>query len=98
MNTRLEINEIHSNMERLPSWEFSPDTLTKTYTFENFKQAIHFINLIADAAEDMDHHPDILIFGWNKVRITLSTHSAKGLTSYDFELSNTIENIFNNLK
>ncbi len=98
MNRRLEFNEIQYKMENIPSWELSSEFISKTYTFENFKQAINFTQIVGDAAEELDHHPDILIFGWNKVRITLSTHSAKGLTQLDFDLSDKIEKIFNNLK
>lgn len=98
MPNRLDIYEIQKQMENLPQWELSPETITKIYTFKDFKQSFEFVKQVAEVAEEMDHHPDILIFGWNKVRITLSTHSAKGLTHLDFELSNKIESIYNNLK
>ena len=55
---------------------------------------INFVNLIADLAEEMDHHPDILISNYNKVTITLTTHSAKGLTENDFNLVEKIEKVF----
>lgn len=98
MNKRIEFNELQNKLLDIPSWEYSSEYISKTYTFNNFKQAISFTNLVADVAEQIDHHPDILIFGWNKVRITLSTHSAKGLTQLDFDLSDKIEKIYNNLK
>lgn len=98
MNKRIEFNELQNKLLDIPSWEYSSEYISKTYTFNNFKQAINFTQLVGDAAEELDHHPDILIFGWNKVRITLSTHSAKGLTQLDFDLSDKIEKIFNNLK
>ncbi len=98
MRNRLETKEIQKQLENLPLWEFSSETISKIYQLKNFKQAVEFVNRIAEVAEQMDHHPDILIFGWNKVKITLSTHSARGLTHLDFELSIKIENLFNNLK
>lgn len=97
MQTFLEFNEIQQKMVELPSWEFSSSSINKTYQLSNFKQAMKFINLVGDAAEEMNHHPDILLFEWNKVRFTLSTHSIGGLTQLDFDLSKKIENIFNNL-
>lgn len=97
MQKLLEFDEIQQKMVELPSWELSSDSINKTFHLSNFKQAIKFVNLVGDAAEEMDHHPDIYIFGWNKVRFTLSTHSVNGLTQLDFDLSNKIENIFNNL-
>ena len=45
------------------------------------------MNRVADAAEEQNHHPDILIHGWNKVRLTLSTHSEGGVTDADFQLA-----------
>ena len=98
MNKPKEFNEIQNKLLDIPTWEYSSEYISKTYTLNNFQQAINFTNMVADVAEQMDHHPDILIFGWNKVRITLSTHSAKGLTQLDFDLSDKIEKIFNNLK
>jgi len=96
MQKRLEISEIQNQLENLRNWDFTPESISKVYLFKDFKQAIEFVNQVANAAEEMDHHPDINIFGWNKVRISLSTHSAKGLTQLDFDLSNKIENIFKN--
>lgn len=98
MSHRIEFDKIQKLMEDIPSWEFSPESISKTYIFKDFKQAIKFVNLVGDAAEMIDHHPDIFIFGWNKVQIKLSTHSAKGLTQLDYDLSHKIEEIFNNLK
>lgn len=98
MQSRLEIKEIQKQLENLPLWDFSSETISKTYQLVDFKQVVEFVNRVAELAEQMDHHPDILIFGCNKVKITLSTHSARGLTHLDFELSTKIENLFNNLK
>jgi 4a-hydroxytetrahydrobiopterin dehydratase len=46
-----------------------------------------FVNRVAEAAEDANHHPDILIHGWNKVRLSLTNHSAGGLTEPDFKMA-----------
>lgn len=97
MNNQLEYPAIQENLIELPNWELTSDNISKTYILKDFKEAIKFINLVGDAAEEMDHHPDILLFGWNKVRITITTHSAKGLTQLDFDISTKIEKIFNNL-
>ena len=55
------------------------------WKFENFADAIAFVNRVAEAAEEANHHPDILVYGWNKVRLSLTNHSAGGLTDPDFE-------------
>jgi 4a-hydroxytetrahydrobiopterin dehydratase len=59
----------------------------------NFAEAVGKVNAIAILAEAADHHPDILIYGWNKIRVTLSTHDAGGLSDKDFELAAKIEEI-----
>ena len=49
------------------------------------------MNRVADAAEAANHHPDILVHGWNKVRLSLTNHSAGGLTDADFALARTVD-------
>ena len=58
-----------------------------SWTFADFAGAIAFVNRVAELAERANHHPDMLVHGWNKVRLTLSTHSEGGLTDADFELA-----------
>lgn len=97
MRNKLDQREIRARMEENPSWDYSFEFISKTYTFPNFVKAIEFVNKVAEIAEKMDHHPDINIFGWNKVKIILTTHSEMGLTQMDFDLSSEIDKIFNNL-
>ena len=52
-----------------------------------------FVNRVADVAQEADHHPDILIHGWNKVRLTLSTHPEGGLTDKDHALARAIDEL-----
>lgn len=59
--------------------------------FEDFAAAIAFVDRVAQAAEAANHHPDILVHGWNKVRLTLCTHSEGGLTAADFALAEQID-------
>jgi 4a-hydroxytetrahydrobiopterin dehydratase len=61
--------------------------------FEDFAAAIAFIDGVAQVAEAANHHPDILLHGWNKVRLTLSTHSQGGLTEADFRLAGEIDQL-----
>jgi 4a-hydroxytetrahydrobiopterin dehydratase len=63
------------------------------FEFADFAGAIAFVNRVATVAEEQGHHPDILVHGWNKVRLTLSTHSAGGaVTENDHALADAIEN------
>jgi 4a-hydroxytetrahydrobiopterin dehydratase len=61
--------------------------------FPDFAAAIAFVNRVAELAEHANHHPDILVHGWNKVRLTLSTHSEGGLTEADFALARRIDEL-----
>jgi 4a-hydroxytetrahydrobiopterin dehydratase len=75
------------------AWQRDGDAIAREWKLKDFAQAMAFVNKVADAAEDQGHHPDILIHGWNKVRITLSTHSEGGLTDADFTLAARIDEI-----
>ena len=76
-------------METVPGWENNGKEITRLYKFKDFAEAMVFVNKVAGLAEAADHHPDIDI-RWNKVRLTLSTHSAGGLTEKDFSLARQI--------
>ena len=68
-------------------WERSGDEIVREWTFNDFAEAMAFVNRVADQAEAANHHPDIFLHGWNKVRLALTNHSAGGLTEPDFEMA-----------
>ncbi len=70
-------------MEQVPGWELKDSTLTRRFRFKDFREAISFVNKVADLAEAEGHHPDIHI-SWNRVRLDLTTHAIKGLSENDF--------------
>ena len=74
-------------------WQRVDDSLVLDRSFKNFEEAWVFASQVAAAAEAADHHPDILAHGWNKVRVTLSTHSAGGITQLDLDLASVIDEI-----
>ncbi len=90
---KLSEAQIEESLSRLTDWRREADWLIRDLAFENFKQAMAFVNRVADEAEAMDHHPDILIHGWNKVRLSVMTHSVGGLTGKDFELARRINGL-----
>ena len=87
---RLTDDQIQAELRKLSGWELKDGEITKLFKFSNFKESIAFVNRVGDLAEATDHHPDILIL-YNKVRLTLSTHSAGGLTQKDFDLARQID-------
>ena len=74
-------------------WQQDDDALVKDLEFKDFTSAMWFVNRVAELAEERNHHPDILIHGWNKVRLTLSTHDAGGLTEADHALAEAIDGL-----
>ena len=69
-----------------PDWALDGETISRTFQFDSFVDAIGFVNKVAIAAEVADHHPDIDV-RWKKVKLALSTHEADGLTSRDIDLA-----------
>ena len=82
----LSIDEARSRLGALTGWQIESGELTRTFQFNDFLAALHFVNQVGDAAEKAGHHPDIDI-RYNKVRLSLVTHDAGGLTAKDFDLA-----------
>jgi len=74
-------------------WRRDGRAIVREWKFEDFGQAIAFVNRVADAAETVNHHPDIHVHGWNRVRLELSTHSQGGLTQADFDMAARIDEL-----
>lgn len=90
---KLSEEQIQDALSRAADWRREGGWLTRDLKFENFKSAMEFVNRVADEAEAMDHHPDILIHGWNNVRLSVMTHSEGGLTEKDFKLAGRIDRL-----
>jgi 4a-hydroxytetrahydrobiopterin dehydratase len=89
----LNSQDIKAWLKKLPEWELEKKHIERTFEFDDFTQAIDFVNSIAEIAEEEDHHPDMDI-RYNKVRVELSTHAEGGLTDLDFEIAEKVENLF----
>jgi 4a-hydroxytetrahydrobiopterin dehydratase len=89
----LSKTERNEKLKNLPDWKFVNDQIEKEYKLKDFKSALDFVNKLGAEAEKMDHHPDINIHSYNKVKITISTHSEGGVTAKDFTLAGKIENL-----
>ena len=90
--TLLNEDQITIELKKLDGWSRSGAEVRKTWEFEDFVRAVKFVDSVAVVAEKFNHHPDIDI-RWNKVHLTLSTHSAGGLTILDFTVAKAIEEI-----
>jgi 4a-hydroxytetrahydrobiopterin dehydratase len=88
--------EIESRLAASEHWrreEVPAPAIVREIQLADFAAAIALVNRVAELAEAANHHPDILLHGWNKVRLTLSTHSQGGLTDADFALAGQIDGV-----
>lgn len=92
MNT-LNPEEITKKLESLNGWFFIDNSISKEFKLKSFADAVAFLVKVGFEAEKLDHHPDLLLHSWNKLKITLSTHSEGGVTENDFSLAQTIDSI-----
>ena len=90
---RLTNDEISRQLANLPKWERIGDEIEREWVLDNFQAALAFVNQVGALAEAADHHPDLLLYGWNRVRLTLTTHSERGLTEKDFSLAASIDQL-----
>lgn len=87
----LNQTEIRSKLLGLTGWKLVEDKeIKKTFEFKDFKEAMEFVNKVAEESEKVNHHSDINV-SYNKVEISLSTHDVGGLSEKDFSLAGKIE-------
>ena len=83
---KLDEAQISAALAALPDWKRGGDSISRTFAFKDFPEAMKFVNAVADLAEQAQHHPDMDV-RWNQVTLALTTHSAGGLTEKDFALA-----------
>jgi 4a-hydroxytetrahydrobiopterin dehydratase len=89
---RLGEEEIRSRLAELEGWEREGEAITKTFDRGNFVGSVRFVDSLVEPAEEMNHHPDLEI-SWSKVKVSITTHAAGGLTANDFELAKRIDTL-----
>jgi 4a-hydroxytetrahydrobiopterin dehydratase len=82
-------------LEQTPKWGISDQDrkLEREFEFENFEEALKFVNAVGEIAEYEGHHPNIYLHSWNKVKLILYTHAIGGLSDNDFVLAAKIDDI-----
>ena len=89
---KLAPEEILANLSEMEDWHAENDILSRRFEFENFSDALEFVNKVGAIAERRDHHPDIT-FGWGYAEINLTTHDRGGITAFDFAVAKEIDAI-----
>ncbi|HLI62174.1 MAG TPA: 4a-hydroxytetrahydrobiopterin dehydratase [Terriglobales bacterium] len=92
MSTVLTDGEIQQALQQLPGWKKHGNAIERLFQFGTFVQAMEFVNQIAEAAEAVNHHPDILI-SYNKVTLTLVSHDSGGVTQRDVKMAARINQL-----
>ena len=86
----LNDSEIEARLSSLNGWDRDGEAIVKEFDRGDFVGSVRFVESIVNPAEAMNHHPDLEI-SWDKVRVTISTHSEGGLTENDFDLAAKID-------
>jgi 4a-hydroxytetrahydrobiopterin dehydratase len=85
--------DVDKRLGDVDDWRVEGGAIVRDLAFADFAAAVAFVNRVADLAEAANHHPDMLVHGYNKVRLTLCTHSQGGLTDADFALASQIDGL-----
>jgi 4a-hydroxytetrahydrobiopterin dehydratase len=88
----LSDREIEERLAELDGWSRSGDKIVREFEFGDFVGSVRFVDSLVAPAERLGHHPDLRI-SWNKVEVSVSTHSEGGLTAADFELAGEIDRL-----
>ncbi|MBC7899958.1 MAG: 4a-hydroxytetrahydrobiopterin dehydratase [Saprospiraceae bacterium] len=89
---RLEPHEVENGLAGLEGWKAEDGKLKKRLKFENFTESLAFVNKAGAVAEKADHHPDIK-FGWGFAEFEITTHDSGGITAFDFDLAEKIDDL-----
>jgi 4a-hydroxytetrahydrobiopterin dehydratase len=89
--TRLDFAQ---HLKQLPEWKVIDDKkIEREFVFKDFSEALKFVNACGQIAEAEGHHPDLLLHGWNRLKVTLYTHAIGGLSLNDFVVAAKIDKI-----
>ena len=95
MSTPISQEEAAKLLKEIIQWQIdeSGTTIAKTFTFDDFQDAIVFVNQVARIAEESNHHPDIFIHSYSNVTVSLTTHAVNGLTEQDFLVAAKVDEV-----
>lgn len=83
------------NKSNLDNWGFDNNSIYRIFDFEDFNEAILFVNALADFAEEIQHHPDIFIYDYKFVKVFLKSHDENKITEKDYKTAHFIDDIYN---
>jgi 4a-hydroxytetrahydrobiopterin dehydratase len=85
--------DINTALEEMSGWVFKDGSIKKTYSFDSYMESIKFINRLAEEADKVNHHPDMLV-GWCSIEITFTSHEIGGVTSVCLEMAKKADAVY----
>lgn len=93
MATLLKVTDIQKRLKEMEGWSYEGDSLVKTFERADFVDSVEFLEEMVPLAEDMNHHPDVTIKDYNRVKVSITTHDEGGVTELDFRLARKIDRL-----
>ncbi|MDP6878328.1 MAG: 4a-hydroxytetrahydrobiopterin dehydratase [Candidatus Marinimicrobia bacterium] len=88
----LNSKQINDELNNMDGWVFENNRITKSYHFDSYMGGIKFVNILAEKAEEVNHHPDLVV-GWCEVSVSFTSHDQGGVTSACIEMAKTVEKL-----
>lgn len=91
MAEKLDQEDIIDRLAEYEGWQQQGPWLRKRFEFDDFEEALSFVNDVGGIAEELNHHPDITIQNYNEVALNITTHDVNGITENDFDFIDRVE-------
>ena len=88
----LNNKQIRDELNNMDGWEYKDNKIYKSYHFDSYMDGINFVNILAKKAEELNHHPDLII-GWREVSVSFTSHDKGGVTSACLKMAKTVEEL-----
>ena len=88
----LNNEQINDELNNMDGWVYKDNKICKSYHFESYMDGINFVNILAKKAEELNHHPDLII-GWREVSVSFTSHDKGGVTSACLKMAKTVEEL-----
>jgi len=89
---KLNLTQIKKDLNDLPGWDFTNESIHKDLSFDSYLDGIAFVNQIAVKAEEQNHHPDLEV-GWCRVKVAFTSHDSGGVTDRDIRMAHEVSRL-----
>ncbi|MFL3007023.1 MAG: 4a-hydroxytetrahydrobiopterin dehydratase [Candidatus Neomarinimicrobiota bacterium] len=89
-------DEVKKQLKTLENWKYQHQSIKRKYVFNTYMESIQYINLLAEKAEENNHHPDLVV-GWCKISLVFTSHDIGGVTQLCIKMAKEAEKIFSSI-